>query len=115
MSLRRRTVEVLVAAGLLGSALAPPATAAGHGPGPSVPLRVATYNIHAGAGTDNVFDLDRQVAALRALDADVIGLQEVDVRWGDRSEWRDWRPSWAAAADARLLRADLQPGPGGSR
>lgn len=89
MSLRRRTVEVLVAAGLLGAALAPPASAAGHGPGPSVPLRVATYNIHAGAGTDNVFDLDRQVAALRALDADVIGLQEVDVRWGDRSEWRD--------------------------
>lgn len=89
MSLRRRTVEMLVAAGLLGAALAPPATAAGHGPGPSVPLRVATYNIHAGAGTDNVFDLDRQVAALRALDADVIGLQEVDVRWGDRSEWRD--------------------------
>ncbi|MYS33811.1 endonuclease/exonuclease/phosphatase family metal-dependent hydrolase [Streptomyces sp. KhCrAH-43] len=89
MSLRRRTVEVLVAAGLLGAALAPPATAAGHGPGPSVPLRVATYNIHAGAGMDNVFDLDRQAAALRALDADVIGLQEVDVRWGDRSEWRD--------------------------
>ncbi|SED06247.1 Metal-dependent hydrolase, endonuclease/exonuclease/phosphatase family [Streptomyces sp. 2131.1] len=89
MSLRRRTVEVLVAAGLLGAAFAPPATAAGHGPGPSVPLRVATYNIHAGAGMDNVFDLDRQVAALRALDADVIGLQEVDVRWGDRSEWRD--------------------------
>ncbi|MYW09428.1 metal-dependent hydrolase [Streptomyces sp. SID2563] len=91
MSLRRRTVEVLVAAGLLGAALAPPATAAGHGraPGQSVPLRVATYNIHAGAGMDNVFDLDRQVAALRALDADVIGLQEVDVRWGDRSEWRD--------------------------
>ncbi|MFJ3090625.1 endonuclease/exonuclease/phosphatase family protein [Streptomyces sp. NPDC086838] len=89
MSLRRRTVEVLVAAGLLGAVLAPPASAAGHGPGPSVPLRVATYNIHAGAGTDNVFDLDRQVAALRALDADVIGLQEVDVRWGDRSEWRD--------------------------
>ncbi|MET7344304.1 endonuclease/exonuclease/phosphatase family protein [Streptomyces sp. NPDC005547] len=89
MSLRRRTVEVLVAAGLLGAALAPPATAAEHGRGPSVPLRVATYNIHAGAGMDNVFDLDRQVAALRSLDADVIGLQEVDVHWGDRSQWRD--------------------------
>ncbi|MFD7863434.1 endonuclease/exonuclease/phosphatase family protein [Streptomyces sp. NPDC057682] len=89
MSLRRRTVEVLVAAGLLGAALAPPASAAGHGPGQSVPLRVATYNIHAGAGMDNVFDLDRQVAALRALDADVIGLQEVDVHWGDRSQNRD--------------------------
>ncbi|MZD04987.1 metal-dependent hydrolase [Streptomyces sp. SID5785] len=56
---------------------------------PSVPLRIATYNIHAGAGEDNVFDLDRQAAALRALDADVIGLQEVDVHWGDRSQGRD--------------------------
>ncbi|WP_254878654.1 endonuclease/exonuclease/phosphatase family protein [Streptomyces sp. NA04227] len=55
----------------------------------SVPLRVATYNIHAGAGADSVFDVDRQEAALRALDADVIGLQEVDVHWGARSQWRD--------------------------
>lgn len=87
MSLRRRTVEVLIAAGLLGTAVAPPASAAGQGH--AVPLRVATYNIHAGAGMDNVFDLDRQTAALRSLDADVIGLQEVDVHWGTRSEWRD--------------------------
>ncbi|MFF2327689.1 MULTISPECIES: endonuclease/exonuclease/phosphatase family protein [unclassified Streptomyces] len=87
MSLRRRTVEVLVTAGLLGAALAPPASAAGEGN--TVPLRVATYNIHAGAGMDNVFDLDRQTAALRSLDADVIGLQEVDVHWGTRSEGRD--------------------------
>ncbi|MFC9620457.1 endonuclease/exonuclease/phosphatase family protein [Streptomyces sp. NPDC056930] len=87
MSLRRRTVEVLIAAGLLGTAVAPPASAAGQGH--AVPLRVATYNIHAGAGMDNVFDLDRQAAELRSLDADVIGLQEVDVHWGTRSEWRD--------------------------
>ncbi|MFD4947508.1 endonuclease/exonuclease/phosphatase family protein [Streptomyces sp. NPDC058239] len=87
MSLRRRTVEVLIAAGLLGTAVAPPASAAGQGH--AVPLRVATYNIHAGAGMDNVFDLDRQTAELRSLDADVIGLQEVDVHWGTRSEWRD--------------------------
>nr|WSW67986.1 endonuclease/exonuclease/phosphatase family protein [Streptomyces sp. NBC_00995] len=89
MSLRRRTVEVLLTVGLLGTALAPPAAAAGHGRGQLVPLRVATYNIHAGAGMDNVFDLDRQVAELRSLDADVIGLQEVDVHWGDRSQGRD--------------------------
>ncbi|MFJ1547341.1 endonuclease/exonuclease/phosphatase family protein [Streptomyces sp. NPDC088246] len=87
MSLRRRTVEMLIAAGLLGTAAAPPASAAGQGH--AVPLRVATYNIHAGAGMDNVFDLDRQTAELRSLDADVIGLQEVDVHWGTRSEWRD--------------------------
>ncbi|MET7521320.1 endonuclease/exonuclease/phosphatase family protein [Streptomyces sp900116325] len=87
MSLRRRTVEVLIAAGLLGVASVPPAQAAGHGH--PVPLRVATYNIHAGAGMDNVFDLDRQAAELRALEADVIGLQEVDVHWDTRSQWRD--------------------------
>ncbi|WP_406467348.1 endonuclease/exonuclease/phosphatase family protein [Streptomyces sp. NBC_01594] len=87
MSLRRRTAEVLIAAGLLGVAAVPPAGAAGHGR--SVPLRVATYNIHAGAGMDNVFDLDRQADELRALDADVIGLQEVDVHWDTRSQWRD--------------------------
>ncbi|MYW63870.1 metal-dependent hydrolase [Streptomyces sp. SID8379] len=70
---------------LLGAA---PAVAAGqHGQhGPPVPLRIATYNIHAGSGADNVFDLDRQAAALRALHADVIGLQEVDVHWGARSQ-----------------------------
>ncbi|MFB6709054.1 endonuclease/exonuclease/phosphatase family protein [Streptomyces sp. NPDC056333] len=87
MSLRRRTVEVLIVAGLLGASAVPPAQAAGHGH--PVPLRVATYNIHAGAGMDNVFDLDRQAAELRALDADVIGLQEVDVHWDTRSQWRD--------------------------
>ncbi|MEU6847554.1 endonuclease/exonuclease/phosphatase family protein [Streptomyces sp. NPDC046716] len=68
---------------LLGTA--PAVAAERHGP-PPVPLRIATYNIHAGAGADNVFDLDRQAAALRALHADVIGLQEVDVHWGARSQ-----------------------------
>ncbi|WP_326766725.1 endonuclease/exonuclease/phosphatase family protein [Streptomyces sp. NBC_01591] len=105
MSLRRRTVEVLVAAGLSVTALAPPAAAAGEGGeghGRAVPLRVATYNIHAGAGTDNVFDLDRQAAELRSLDADVIGLQEVDVHWGTRSEWRDLAGELAERLDMQV-------------
>ncbi|MHC3460674.1 endonuclease/exonuclease/phosphatase family protein [Streptomyces flavovirens] len=87
MSLRRRTAGLSIAAGLLATAFAPPSGAAERGH--VVALRVATYNIHAGAGTDGVFDLERQAAALRALDADVIGLQEVDAHWGARSEWRD--------------------------
>ncbi|MET9274131.1 glycoside hydrolase family 3 N-terminal domain-containing protein [Kribbella sp. NPDC003557] len=52
-------------------------------------LTVASYNIHAGAGEDNVFDLDRTARAVKALDADIVGLQEVDVHWGDRSQWLD--------------------------
>ncbi|MEW2487959.1 endonuclease/exonuclease/phosphatase family protein [Streptomyces sp. NPDC048411] len=105
MSLRRRTVEVLIAAGLLGAVAAPPAGAAGQGH--PVPLRVATYNIHAGSGMDNVFDLDRQAAELRSLDADVIGLQEVDVHWGTRSEWRDVAGELAKRLDMRVSFAPI--------
>ncbi|WP_299534230.1 endonuclease/exonuclease/phosphatase family protein [uncultured Streptomyces sp.] len=87
MTSRTRTTVAVLAASLLLTALAPSAAADGRGRG--VSLRVATYNIHAGAGADGVFDLERQVTALRALDADVIGLQEVDVHWGGRSGSRD--------------------------
>ncbi|MFJ6611377.1 endonuclease/exonuclease/phosphatase family protein [Streptomyces sp. NPDC091289] len=95
MSLRRRTSrlpQLLLATALFGALIAPPAAAVTTPRAPSggeFPLRVATYNIHAGAGMDGVFDLDRQTAELRLLDADVIGLQEVDRHWGDRSGWRD--------------------------
>ncbi|MFD4022473.1 endonuclease/exonuclease/phosphatase family protein [Streptomyces sp. NPDC058576] len=99
MSLRRRSphlTQLLLTASLLGVLIAPPAAAAAPTPrspsgggGGGLPLRVATYNIHAGAGMDGVFDLDRQTAELRSLKADVIGLQEVDRHWGARSEWRD--------------------------
>ncbi|WP_439959803.1 endonuclease/exonuclease/phosphatase family protein [Streptomyces abyssomicinicus] len=94
MMRRRRTAQLLVTAGLLGALTLPGTAPAGAYAAPpagaaTVPLRVASYNIHAGAGTDNVFDLDRQVEELRAMDADVIGLQEVDVHWGARSAWRD--------------------------
>ncbi|MFI6878253.1 endonuclease/exonuclease/phosphatase family protein [Streptomyces sp. NPDC050400] len=87
MPIRVRVLPQLVLSATLLSlvAWAPPASAGGS----AVPLRIATYNIHAGSGMDNVFDLDRQTAALRALHADVIGLQEVDVHWGDRSQGLD--------------------------
>jgi endonuclease/exonuclease/phosphatase family metal-dependent hydrolase len=41
-------------------------------------MTVATYNIRHGRGMDEVVDLQRTAAALTALGADVIGLQEVD-------------------------------------
>lgn len=85
---RIRLPHLLLSAALLGALLGSPPVAA-EAASRAVPLRVATYNIHAGAGLDNVFDLDRQTAALRSLRADVIGLQEADRHWGPRSEWRD--------------------------
>lgn len=40
-------------------------------------LRLASYNIHAGVGSDKRFNPQRLAAVLRRLDADLIGLQEV--------------------------------------
>src|SRR6056297_2005174 len=40
-------------------------------------LRVATYNIHAGAGRDRRLDLERVRDVIHELEADVIALQEV--------------------------------------
>lgn len=45
----------------------------------ATPFIVATYNIRHGEGMDSVVDLNRTAAAIRALNADVIALQEVDV------------------------------------
>ncbi|WP_321897315.1 endonuclease/exonuclease/phosphatase family protein [Burkholderia cepacia] len=45
-------------------------------------MKLATYNIHYGVGTDGVYDLGRALDAVR--DVDIIGLQEVDSYW-DRS------------------------------
>ncbi|MGW2035492.1 endonuclease/exonuclease/phosphatase family protein [Streptomyces sp. NPDC001811] len=86
---------------------------------PRVPLRVATYNIHAGAGEDGVFDLDRTAAAIRDLDADVIGLEEVDVHWGARSGFTDEARELAGRLGMRVFFApiyDLPPAtPGAQR
>lgn len=86
----RRGALALLAAGLPSPPGGAPASAPAAPPtGGTVPVRVVSYNIHAGTGADGVFDPVRQAAALRALGADVIGLQEVDVRWGARSRWLD--------------------------
>jgi len=47
-----------------------------------VRLRAASYNIRHGVGMDNVLNLNRTVNALRSLNADIIGLQEIDDRTG---------------------------------
>ena len=52
--------------------------------GPAVPLRVATYNIRAGNG-----DLQRTAETIRRFAPDIVGLQEVDVNWSERSAFED--------------------------
>jgi endonuclease/exonuclease/phosphatase family metal-dependent hydrolase len=41
---------------------------------------VATYNVHRCIGSDGRHDPDRVAAVIRELDADVVGLQEVDAK-----------------------------------
>jgi endonuclease/exonuclease/phosphatase family metal-dependent hydrolase len=47
-------------------------------------LRLASWNIRAGLGTDLRRDTDRVLAGIAALDADVVALQEADFRLGSR-------------------------------
>lgn len=51
-------------------------------------LRILAYNIHHGAGNDEVLDLERIAALIRDLEPDVVALQEVD-RGVDRTEGVD--------------------------
>jgi endonuclease/exonuclease/phosphatase family metal-dependent hydrolase len=88
--------------GIVGTA-GVPAHAAGP---PPVRLRVMSYNIHAGAGQDDGFDLERQAAAIAAQRPDVVALQEVDVHWATRSDYVD-EASWLA----RRLRMRVFFGP----
>ncbi|WP_284123748.1 endonuclease/exonuclease/phosphatase family protein [Parerythrobacter aestuarii] len=48
-------------------------------------LTVASYNIHKAVGTDRRRDPGRIISVLRELDADVIALQEADLRFGQRA------------------------------
>lgn len=47
-------------------------------------LTFASYNIHKAVGVDGRRDADRIITVLRELHADVIALQEADLRFGER-------------------------------
>jgi len=48
-------------------------------------IKVASYNIHKGIGTDRRRDSARILAVLREIDADIVALQEADHRFGRRA------------------------------
>lgn len=52
--------------------------------GGGTPIRVVSYNIRSGNG-----DLSRIAETIRGFGPDVVGLQEVDVNWADRSAFAD--------------------------
>ncbi|QQQ73693.1 serine hydrolase [Saccharothrix sp. 6-C] len=105
--MRRLTTAVLCALLVATpSATAEPAGAA------NPELTVMTYNIHTGVGVDGRLDLGRVAADITASGADVVGLQEVDVHWMARSEWRDQAADLAEAVGMEVYFApiyDLDP------
>ena len=48
-------------------------------------ILVASYNIHKCVGLDGAFDAARTAEVIKEIDADVIALQEVDQRFGNRA------------------------------
>lgn len=55
----------------------------------SIQTKIMTYNIQAGQGMDDKLDLQRTAEEIRQSDADIIGLQEVDNHWSERSDFKD--------------------------
>lgn len=83
-------VFLVLLAVMVTAPLGAPANAADANPRP---LRVATYNIHHGAGPDDVLDLEHVAREIDSFNADIIGLQEVDKHWSSRSGNVD-QPAW---------------------
>lgn len=74
-------------------------------------LKVASYNMRKGIGTDRRRDPARILEVLREIDADVIALQEADRRFGTRAgviplhlldEQSDWKPVGVARRAASM-------------
>ena len=69
---------------------------------PPIPVRLVTFNTHHGVGDDDRHDLPRLAKLLASVDADVICLQEVDRRFGERSEDVDQALLLSRALDMQL-------------
>ncbi|MFG6114844.1 endonuclease/exonuclease/phosphatase family protein [Halobacillus sp. MO56] len=84
---RRLVLFVIVVFGLI---VAPEISFADDGStGEKVDVRVMSYNIHAGIGSDGVYDTERIAQVIEDSEAEVVALQEVDVHWGARSNYDD--------------------------
>ncbi|CAG7643752.1 hypothetical protein PAESOLCIP111_04546 [Paenibacillus solanacearum] len=81
-----------------------------------VPVKVMSFNILHGAGTDGVLDLNRTASVIRDSCAELVGLQEVDVHFRARSNFEDQAQRLAEMLDmhyvfgANLDQDPLEPG-----
>ena len=70
-------------------------------------LRVLTYNIHHGRGTDGQIDLERIAEVILSTRPDLVALQEVDRRTGRSNNADQARLDMAPLAPGRTARMDL--------
>ena len=54
-----------------------------------ITLRVMTFNIHHGEGVDSVYEIERIAQFIREHQAELIGCQEVDNGYSERSRYED--------------------------
>lgn len=66
-----------------------------------------SYNIYHGTGSDGRLDLERTARVIRESGAEVVGLQEVDVHWGDRSNFRNQAKLLAEMLDVNYFFAPI--------
>ena len=76
-------------------------------------LRVVSYNVLGGRNPDGAHDLNRVAGIIRALNPDIVALQEVDVRT-KRFRGRDLPAELAMLTGMRSLFAEAMPFSGGS-
>lgn len=79
---------------------------------PAHRVRVLTYNIHHGEGTDGRFDLERLAEFVRAAAPDLVALQEVDRKTG-RSSGVDQAGELGRLLDMGVLYGAAMPYDGG--
>lgn len=61
-----------------------------------------SYNIAAGGG-----DLEKILREIEAADPDLVGLQEVDIHWGERSGWADQANELAEGLGMQLVIGEI--------
>ena len=88
--------------------------AAGRGQG-KVSTTVMSYNIHHAVGIDGQLSLQRIADVIRDSGAEIVGLQEVDRHYGERSDFKDQAKELAGLLGyhyAYGANLDLEPGEG---
>lgn len=79
-------------------------------------IKVMSYNIHHGEGTDTILNLQRIAEVIKQSDADLIGLQEVDNHFSERSNFEDqakWLANYLGMQYTYAANLDYEPLQGG--